>query len=81
MNKIKKKYRQFLLIIYVRLLKCRANKLYKRTGVQQFIVKWNDKLTIINKEQFKLSRQNGLFPKHFTADNLKKISLYYTKKL
>jgi len=79
MIKIKKIYKGILLFVYINLLKRKANKMYAKTGMQQFVVKWRGKIIIISKEQFKLNRQEGLFPLSFTAVNLKKIALYYTK--
>jgi hypothetical protein len=76
MNKIKK----FFFILRLMALKGRAKRLARRTGVQYFIVRIKGNITLMSKTQFKYCRQKGVFPKAFTADNLKKVSLYYTKR-
>lgn len=61
-----------------RLIK-KADKLREKTGTQFFVVKINGKISLMSKREFKWKRQHGVFPKSFTADNLKKISYYYTR--
>ncbi len=73
------KTKRFTLVVTLYLLKRKADKLSRKTGIQHFIIKWCGSIIIINKQQFRHNRQRGLFPKQFTADNLKKIALYYTK--
>jgi hypothetical protein len=75
MNKLK----HYWLVFKIWRLKHKANNLYKETGIQHFLVKWQGEIIIINKLQFKQKRQKGLFPITFTAVELKKVSLYYTK--
>jgi len=59
-------------------IKRRAERLKKQTGYQVFVVKMHGKITYLTKGQFKAMRAKKIFPKHFTADSLKRISLYHT---
>jgi len=63
---------------YLKRLKRRAERLRKLTGSQVFVVKIKGKVTLLTKKQFKEMRAKRVFPKEFTADSLKRISLYYT---
>ena len=63
----------------IKRLKKQVDRLREETGVQMFVVKWQGKMRVISKRDFKYMRQRGMFPKTFTADNLKRISLYYTR--
>ena len=74
MNKLKKIYR----IIRIALLKRKADRLARKTCVQHFVVVFGRRIRIIGKPAFKKMRQRGLFPKDFTAENLKQIALYHT---
>ena len=65
-------------ILGILLLKRKARRLAKKTGIQQFIIMSAGKARIINKKQFKYLRQHKCFPMHYTASNLKQIALYYT---
>jgi len=76
MNRIKK----VIFILRIFLLKRKANRLARKTGVQHFIVKFGGEVTIMSKSTFKYMRQHGYFPLSFTATELKNIALYYTKK-
>ncbi|MDR2423374.1 MAG: hypothetical protein LBD59_01445 [Prevotellaceae bacterium] len=67
----------FLYIVY---LKHKADRLEKRLKTPHYIVKWCGKVIIISHAQFRYNRQKGLFPKSFTATELKAIALYCTKK-
>jgi hypothetical protein len=58
--------------------KRRAEKLKKITRSQVFVVKIKGRVTFLTKKQFKSLRAKKVFPKNFTADSLKRISLYYT---
>ncbi len=62
----------------IKRLKNKCLKAWQKTGMQFFIVKLNGKITILSKADFTLCRSKGIFPKSFTADNLKEIALYYT---
>jgi hypothetical protein len=59
-------------------IKRKAESLRKQTGYQVFVVKLHGNVTFLTKKQFKAMRAKKIFPKHFTADSLKRISLYYT---
>ena len=67
-------------IFKIWLLKRKANKLARKTGVQHFIIMWKGKPEILSKDGFKLMRQNSVFPMSFTATELKKIAIHDTKK-
>jgi methylmalonyl-CoA mutase cobalamin-binding subunit len=75
MNKIKRAV--FILRIFV--LKMKARRLAKKTGAQYFIVKLGGNITLLSKPAFKSMRWRGVFAKSFTATELKKVALYYTK--
>lgn len=60
-------------------LKRKADKLRETTGIQFFILKYKGRIRLMSKREFKHLRQHGVFPKSFTADNLKRISFYYTR--
>lgn len=63
---------------YFKRIKRRADKLKRQTGSQVFVVKIKGNVTYLTKKQFKDMRAKKMFPKHFTADSLKRISLYHT---
>ena len=73
-------FKKLAALIAFRRLKRKANRLHKKYNTQVFIVKYAGKITVLSKYQFKILRQNGKFPKSFTADSLKKIALYHTPK-
>jgi hypothetical protein len=72
------KVKQLWIGYKIKRLKREADRLSERTGAQIFIVKIQGKMTFLSKPCFKEMRQRGMFPKDFTAENLKKISYYYT---
>ena len=76
MNKIKK----IIFLFRVWNLKRTANRLAKKTGDQYFIVKLAGNISLLSKSDFTSYRQNGIFPKTYTAADLKKAALYHTKK-
>ena|GEM_PF-1741202 len=67
-------------LIAFRYIKRKARRLHKKYNCQVFVVKYGKKIRIISKYQFKQMRQKKMFPKSFTASELKSISLYYTPK-
>lgn len=75
MNKIRK----ILLWLTVKRAIRNAKRLAKRTGRPHYVVKYNGKISIIDKAWFKYQRQHGYIPKHITASNLKQIAIYYTR--
>ena len=74
MNKIKKIAR----VLRIACLKYKANRLARKTRRQYFVVAFGGKIQIISKQDFKNMRQNGIFPKDFTAEQLKQIALCHT---
>lgn len=66
-------------VVNVWLLKRKANKLAKKSGIQHFVVRWQGKPEILSKDGFQYLRQHGYFPLKFTATELKKIAIYHTK--
>ncbi|MCL1821938.1 MAG: hypothetical protein FWG22_03850 [Prolixibacteraceae bacterium] len=60
-------------------MKRKADRLREATGSQMFVVKMDGKIRIVSKRWFKDKRQRGMFPKHFTAERLKRIAFYYTR--
>jgi len=71
--------KRFLKALGVFRLKWIAKRRARKTGERQFIVKDRGRARIINAQQFKWLKQHGCFPITMTLDNLKKISIYYTK--
>jgi hypothetical protein len=69
---------RLLTVLRFKMLKHRANRIRKATGQQVFVFKWKGKVSYITKKQFKQLRAQKVFPKHFTADSLKRLCLYYT---
>lgn len=63
----------------IKKLKKKADKYREKSGTQCFVVKVNGRLRVLTKREFKWKRQRGIFPKNFTADELKKISYYHTR--
>lgn len=60
-------------------MKRKADKLARQTGVQHFIIKYRGEIVFMTKRELKHFRQKGIFPKTFTATELKKHALYFTK--
>jgi hypothetical protein len=77
-NKIVNRLRRFIIIVFIFYLKRKAMRLHRKYNCQMFVVKFRGEILIISKKQFKQMRQHKLFPKTFTAENLKKIALFYT---
>lgn len=80
MHKTFNMLRNYISVIRMNCFKRKADRLREITGIQHFIVMMQGKFTIVSKKWFTDQRQHGHFPKTFTAENLKKISFYYTKK-
>lgn len=59
-------------------IKRKAEWIRKELNSQVFVVKMEGRVTFLTKKQFKEMRAKKVFPKQFTADSLKRISLYYT---
>lgn len=70
--------KRFWRVARITLLICKAKRLAKKTGVQQFVVKNQGEPQIMSKKQFVFLRQHGCFPKEYTATHLKKISIFHT---
>jgi len=84
---VKNEWGQFMLffkkaykLLAFKYIKHKAFKLHKKYNCQVFVVKFNGKITVLSKYQFKQMRQKGKFSKSFTATELKSLSLYYTPK-
>lgn len=54
----------------------RAQALANRLGCQVFCVKINGRVVLLTKRYFKELRSKGVFPKNFTAVQLKDIALF-----
>lgn len=67
-------------VLKIFLLKRKADKLARKTGIQQFIIKWRGQVVILGKDKFTYMRQHGLFAPSFTATQLKEMAFYYTGK-
>jgi hypothetical protein len=67
------------MIIRLRFMKRRADKLAERTGEQHFIIKYHGEIIFMTKRELKYCRQKGIIPRTFTATELKKYALYHTK--
>jgi hypothetical protein len=59
-------------------LRMKADRLARKTCTQYFVVIWRGQVGIVSKPAFKSLRQSGLFPRNFTAEQLKKIAVYHT---
>lgn len=53
-----------------------ADQLHAHTGDTHFVVKLNNKPTVLSKAQFKELRQKKFFPKNFTAAQLRRVAFY-----
>jgi hypothetical protein len=58
----------------------KARRLHRKYNCQIFVVKYKGKIRIMSKYQFTQMRQHGHFDRSFTAENLKKLSIYFTPK-
>ena len=76
LNKIK----DIIFMLKMRQYKKKADKIAVMTNVQQFIIMLNNKISIVDKKWFTDNRQHGVFPKNYTATELKKTAYYFTKK-
>ncbi|NDW10461.1 hypothetical protein [Dysgonomonas sp. 520] len=80
MNETKQsKWNRLKEIFHVWRLKRKADKLARETEDQHFVVKWQGEVRIISKKGFKQMKRRGIFGLSFTATELKKHALYYTK--
>lgn len=75
LNDIKK----YVTVYRVRQLRNRAQSLANRLGCQVFCVKINGRPALLTKDYFKELRSKGVFPKNFTAVQLKDISVFTVK--
>lgn len=60
-------------------MKRKARKLAKKTCVDHFIIKWLGQPEILSYDGFTLMRQHNVFPKNFTATQLKQKAIYHAK--
>lgn len=70
--------KKVLVVLAIKRLKRKALRLHKKHNCQVFVVKLNGKITVLSKYQFTQLRQRGKIKKSFTAQELKRIALYYT---
>lgn len=80
MNKLLKQLKKALFYTKLYLLKRKADRYAKRYNTQFFIVKLHDKIVLISKNGFRELRHKRVIPLSFTANELKKIAFYYTRK-
>ena len=74
-----KAWRKLWLFLKIKRAIHKANKLHIKTGRTHYVVKYNNNISIIDKAWFKYMRQHGKIPRHITAADLRKISIYYTR--
>lgn len=70
--------------IAVPIVALRYRRLYRltreaadRLDERIYCVKYNGKIQLISRSEFKAMRAKGIFPLSFTADKLREISLFY----
>lgn len=81
MNKIKQiiiEFRQIVVGWHITRLKKKAERLRVSEKSQMFVLRLNGRIRIISRKWYKENKRKGVFPKHFTVDDLKRISFYYT---
>lgn len=71
--------RHYIVVFRIRRLKRHAQSLANRIGCQVFCVKINGRPSFLTKNYFKELRSKGVFPKYFTAVQLKDIALFSVK--
>jgi len=72
------KFKRLIAFVRISLLKRKANRIARRTGVQQFVVCLNGTACILGKDTFKRLRATGVFPKTYTATHLRQIAFFAT---
>ncbi len=78
LNDLLVEYKQLIVGWYITRLKRKAEKLRRSEKSQMFVVRLNGRIRIVSRKWFKENKRKGKFPKHFTVDDLKRISFYYT---
>lgn len=73
-------WRKWRLTRYMRRLRKTADALHRSTRETHFVVRVNGHITIISKSRFKYLRQRGVFPRQFTAGQLRQ-QAFYTSSL
>ncbi len=71
--------RHYIVVFRTRRLYRQAQALANQLRCQVFCVKINGRIAFLSKERFKELRSKGVFPKSFTAIQLKDISLFTVK--
>lgn len=71
--------RHYIVVFRTRRHYRRAQNLANRLGCQVFCVKINGRVAFLTKSYFKELRSKGVFPKSFTAIQLKDIALFTVK--
>ena len=73
-------WRKWRLTRHMQKLRNTADALHRSTRKTHFVVRINGHITIISRSQFKQMRQHGVFPKQFTATQLRQ-QAFYTSSL
>ena len=68
-----------MFIIKLMLLKYKAQQISNRINDRVFIIKINNKYTLLSRRQFKLLKRERVFPKNFTMIELSQKSLFVAK--
>lgn len=71
--------RHYITVLNYRRAWRNAQSLANRLGCQVFCVKINGRPALLTKDYFKELRSKGVFPKNFTAVQLKDISVFTVK--
>lgn len=71
--------RHYIAVLNYRRTRRNAQSLANRLGCQVFCVKINGRPALLTKDYFKELRSKGVFPKNFTAVQLKDISVFTVK--
>lgn len=74
------KIRRFFFIRKVMKLRRKADAIREKTGIQQFVIKYDENIRILGRDQWKWMKQKGIVAQNYTIDNLRAIALYCTKK-
>lgn len=79
-NRLRATLHEATTLITFKIVKYRAFRLHKKHNCMVLVVKIGGGVKIITKYQFKKMRQDGIFPKEFDGEDLRKIALYITPK-
>lgn len=80
MNKLNlNKIKRGIFILKLMLLKYKAQQIANRINDRVFIIKINNKYTLLSRRQFKSLKRERVFPKNFTMVELSQKSLFVAK--